>query len=156
MESFAQYSPAVLLYAELHFRFKWTGSRYFQKEPEILADLPIRIEPKSNIPILLIIKDSHLFPITLKYVEIVIYKSNKIIQSHTFQYNTQMDLNWWDDTLIIDPEGISGNIEINVEFMYNLNGQDKKCTIHNYPLCSHNKLKTCISKYPYPNDGNVL
>ena len=156
MESFAQYSPAVLLYAELHFRFKWTGSRYFQKEPEILADLPIRIEPKSDIPILLIIKDSHLFPITLKYVEIVIYKSNKIIQSHTFQYNTQMDLNWWDDTLIIDSEGISGNIEINVEFMYNINGKDKKCTIHNYPLCSHNKLKTCISKYPYPNDGNVL
>ena len=62
----------------------------------------------------------------------------------------------WDDTVMIDLEGISGDIEINVEFMYNVGGQDKKCTIHNYPLCSHDKLKTYISKYPYPNDGNVL
>ena len=155
-EPFAQFLPTVFLYAELHFRFKWSGSRYFQKEPEILADLPIRIEPNRDIPILLIIKDSHLFPITLKYVEIVIYKSNKIIQSQTFQYNTQLNINWWDDTVMIDPEGISGDIEIYVEFMYNVGGQDKKCTIHNYPLCSHDKLKTYISKYPYPNDGNVL
>ena len=136
-EPFAQFLPIVFLYAELHFRFKWSGSRYFQKEPEILADLPIRIEPNRDIPILLIIKDSHLFPITLKYVEIVIYKSNKIIQSQTFQYNTQLNINLWDDTVMIDPEGISGDIEINVEFMYNVGGQDKKCTIHNYPLCSH-------------------
>ncbi|HIN19674.1 MAG TPA: hypothetical protein EYM76_02225, partial [Candidatus Marinimicrobia bacterium] len=155
-EPFAQFLPTVFLYAELHFRFKWSGSRYFQKEPEILADLPIRIEPNRDIPILLIIKDSHLFPITLKYVEIVIYKSNKIIQSQTFQYNTQLNINWWDDTVMIDPEGISGDIEINVEFMYNVGGQDKKCTIHNYPLCSHDKLKTYISIYPYPNDGNIL
>ena len=66
IEPFAQIIPTVLLYAELHFRFKWTGSRYFQKEPEILADLPIRIEPENDIPILLIIKDAHLYPIILR------------------------------------------------------------------------------------------
>jgi len=155
-EPLTHFIPAVLLYAELHFRFKWMGSRYFQKEPEILADLPVRIEPKSEIPILLIIKDSHLFPITLKYVEVVIFKSSKIIQSHTFQYNTQLNINWWDDTIKLDPDGISGDIEINVEFMCKINGQDKNCTIHNYPLCTHDKLKTYISNYPYPNNGNVL
>ena len=53
-EPFAQFLPTVFLYAELHFRFKWSGSRYFQKEPEILADLPIRIEPNRDIPIKLI------------------------------------------------------------------------------------------------------
>ncbi|MBC8257174.1 MAG: hypothetical protein H8E85_07695 [Candidatus Marinimicrobia bacterium] len=151
-----QFIPAVLLYAELHFRFKWTGSRYFQKEPEILADLPVRIEPESDIPILLIIKDSHLFPISLKFVEVVIFKSSKIIQSHTFQYNSQININWWDDTIMLNLNGIFGEIEINVEFTYNINGKNKKCTIHNYPLCTHDKLKTYISKYRYPNDDNVL
>ena len=53
-EPFAQFLPTVFLYAELHFRFKWSGSRYFQKYPEILADLPIRIEPNRDIPIIFI------------------------------------------------------------------------------------------------------
>ena len=53
LDSFMQFIPVVLLYAELHFRFKWSGSRYYKKEPEILADTPTRIEPNNDIPILL-------------------------------------------------------------------------------------------------------
>ena len=70
-EPFAQFLPTVFLYAELHFRFKWSGSRYFQNEPEILADLPIRIEPNMDIPILIIIKDSH-FNMDYKYLKMEI------------------------------------------------------------------------------------
>ena len=78
IEHFAVFLPMVIMYAELHFRFKWSNSRYFQKEPEILADLPIRIEPGSDIPILLIIKDAHIFPVFLEKVEIKIIISNNI------------------------------------------------------------------------------
>ena len=76
LNSFIQFFPAIFLYAELHFRFKWTRSRYYLKEPEILADIPIRIEPNKDIPILLIIKDAHLYPIILHEVNINIYQSN--------------------------------------------------------------------------------
>ena len=156
IEPFAQIIPTVLLYAELHFRFKWTGSRYFQKEPEILADLPIRIEPENDIPILLIIKDAHLYPIILREINIDIYQENKVIRSNNFSYNDKIDINWWDDTLFIDPKGIIGDIEINIEFLYEINKVNKKCIIHNYPLSTHNKLTTHISKYTYPNDGKTL
>ena len=118
IEHFAFFLPMVIMYAELHFRFKWTGSRYFQKEPEILADLPIRIEPKNDIPIILIIKDSHLYPITLKYVKVKILKTNKVILSKTYNYYKKLNNNWWDDTITIDATGILGEVEINVEFFY--------------------------------------
>jgi len=156
IEHFALLSPMVIMYAELHFRFKWTNSRYFQREPEILADLPIRIEPGNNIPILLIIKDAHIFPIDLIKVEIKIIKNNKIIITKIFSYNSNINSSWWDDTITISPIGISGDVEINVKFSYKVNGKSKNCTIHNYPLSTHNNLKTHISDFPYPNDGNVL
>ena len=71
--------PFMFLYAELHYRFKWLGSLYYKKEPEILADVPYRIEPDNKIPILLFIKDAHIFPIKLTHVSIHIYQSDKQI-----------------------------------------------------------------------------
>jgi len=37
--------PGALLYAEMHYRWWPRLSRYFRKEPEILADAPRRVEP---------------------------------------------------------------------------------------------------------------
>jgi len=156
IEHFAFFLPMVIMYAELHFRFKWSNSLYFQKEPEILSDLPIRIEPGNNIPILLIIKDADIYPITLCEVKIKIFGEKELFQSKVFSYNDDIHLHWWDDTIMIDPEGISGDIEINVEFSYILNGKNRNCIIHNYPLCNHSNLRTHVSKYPYPNNGTAL
>ena len=50
--------PVIFLYAELHFRFKWFISMYFIKEPEIITDVPYRIDPNKKIPILILIKDA--------------------------------------------------------------------------------------------------
>ena len=156
LDSFVHFIPAVFLYAELHFRFKWSSSRYYQKEPEILADIPIRIEPNKNIPILLIIKDAHLFPVTLHEIEIKIYQSNLLIQSHNYLFNTLIDSHWWDTTKFIKTKDLSGNIEIDVQFNYKINGINKTCNVHNYPLSSNKNLATYISKYQFPNDGNTL
>ena len=86
IENIISIIPSVLLYAELHFRFKWSHSRYYLREPEILADLPYRVEPDTSIPILLLIKDSHQFPITLHEVEVRIYKSNELAKTNNFIY----------------------------------------------------------------------
>ena len=37
--------PGALLYAEMHYRWWPLPSRYFRKEPELLADAPRRVEP---------------------------------------------------------------------------------------------------------------
>lgn len=156
LDSFVHFIPAVFLYAELHFRFKWSSSRYYQKEPEILADIPIRIEPNKNIPILLIIKDAHLFPVILDEVNVNIYQSSTLIQSHNFPFQTSIDSSWWDRTKLIETKDLYGIIEINVQFKYKINGIKKTCNIHNYPLSSCENLTSYISEYPFPNDGNTL
>ena len=129
LDSFVHYLPVIFLYAELHFRFKWGSSRYYQKEPEILADVPIRIEPKKDIPILLIIKDAHLFPVILYEVNVKIYQSSVLIHSHNFPFHTPIASNWWDRTKLIKTKDLYGNIEINVQFKYEING------IKKYVIC---------------------
>ena len=93
--------PFMFLYAELHYRFKWLGSLYYKKEPEILADVPYRIEPDNKIPILLFIKDAHIFPIKLSHVSIHIYQSDKQIYFEDINYNCDLMSRWWNNTIYI-------------------------------------------------------
>ncbi len=60
--------PGALLYAEMHYRWWPLSSRYFKKELEILADAPRRGEPGRPLPLLLLVKDAHRYPITLERV----------------------------------------------------------------------------------------
>ena len=57
--------PIIFMYAELHYKPKWLWSNYNINEPEILVDTPIRIEPGNDLPIMILIKDAHKYPITL-------------------------------------------------------------------------------------------
>jgi len=156
IESIVQFIPGIMLYAELHYRFRFSDSRYYQNEPEILADIPIRIEPNNDLPVLLIIKDAHLFPVTLHEVKVLIYQSSKLIQSHNYPFQITIDSNWWDNMILIKTDKCYGNIDIDVQFSYEVNRINKICNIHNYPLSSSKYLTTYISKYPFPNDGNVI
>ena len=60
-----QILPFIFLYTEIHHRFKYIGSKYYKKEPEIIVDIPHRIEPNHDIPLLVLVKDSPDFPIRL-------------------------------------------------------------------------------------------
>jgi len=54
-----------MLYAEVHFRlFPCFPSLLFKREPEILFDIPHRIKPGAQLPILLILNDIHKFNYT--------------------------------------------------------------------------------------------
>ncbi len=56
----------VFGYFEMHYRFRYLPfSRYFKREPEILADAPHRLEPGRKLPLTILVKDAHRFPITL-------------------------------------------------------------------------------------------
>ena len=140
----------IVLYAELHYKFKWFGSRYFQNEPEILADLPYRVEPEKKIPILLLIKDSNHFPIILNMVSIHIFQSNNKLHSESHTFNESINNRWWSKTIFIDTKSIKGDVNIKVEFYYIINGEEKRCITHNYPQSKINYLNTFISNYKYP------
>ena len=148
--------PTITLYAELHYKFRLTGSRYYINEPEILTDTPIRIEAEKSIPIFLVIKDSDKYPIILYNIIISIYKSEKLITSKKINYQKKIDLPWWESVNYIEDSSITGNIKIDIKINYNINNSDKNCYIHNYPHSNHECLNTYVSKYNYPKDKNTV
>lgn len=63
--------PLMFLYAEIHFRFfPLFPSLLYKKEPEIIFDLPRRIEPGSNLPVILSVNEINKYPVSLNDVTI--------------------------------------------------------------------------------------
>ena len=69
----------VFLYAETHYRFRYFFSFLRKHEPEIIADAPHRIDPNQSLPILVLVKDAHQFPIKLNKISVVIRKDGKTL-----------------------------------------------------------------------------
>lgn len=68
--------PIITLYAETHFRlFRFLPSLLYKRWPEILFDMPRRLDPGHDLPILLICNDIDRFPIKVVSVEIVVSNS---------------------------------------------------------------------------------
>jgi len=76
----------TLLYAETHFRFfRFFPSLIYKKEPEIIFDLPRRLEPGYDLPVILIINDIDRFPVECISVDITISRPSKTTQLFQFQ-----------------------------------------------------------------------
>jgi hypothetical protein len=58
----------VLGYAETHFKFQLPWSKLHSKWPEVFVDAPFQVLPGLKIPIWLVVKDAHLFPIVAQSV----------------------------------------------------------------------------------------
>ena len=79
-----------LLYAETHYRFKYFFSFLRKDEPEILADIPHRLEPDAALPVLLLIKDSNLYPIELIRVKIDLRQEGKQIYADEIDFSLKI------------------------------------------------------------------
>lgn len=56
-----------ILYAEMHYTLHGF-SLVYRRWPEIVADVPYRLEPGFSLPVLLLLKDAHRFPVILHSV----------------------------------------------------------------------------------------
>ena len=143
---------AGFFYAEIHYQFKGIYSRLKHLFPEILADAPHRLEPGQKLPVLVIIKDAHLFPIELRTIR-VDFKLNGEGLSHKilFDNSLKLDSPFWHRQFWLDPSGMNtGTIELNVTItirhkkkIYNFQNDNYTGTSH-APLC----VKISSSKLP--------
>ncbi|MGD9200155.1 MAG: hypothetical protein PVI26_01215 [Chitinispirillia bacterium] len=63
--------PLAVLYAETHFRFfRFFPSFLYQKEPEIIFDMPKRIDSGNDVPVILICNDTDSYPIKILNVSL--------------------------------------------------------------------------------------
>jgi hypothetical protein len=85
----------TFLYVEIHYRAGFLPSRYYSREPEILADAPWRIEPGLPIPVFLIVKDAHRYPIFLLKVLVVIEYDRGTRSTLEIPLNMSIAERWW-------------------------------------------------------------
>jgi hypothetical protein len=102
----------IFLYAETHYRFKYFFSLYKKSEPEIIADAPHRLDPDKQYPIMILVKDSHLYPVELLSVKVTLFQNAKKIYSHTFECLPAMDLSthYWSKIVEIPFQGALSSI----------------------------------------------
>jgi hypothetical protein len=70
--------PLLPLYAEIHFKFfRLFPSLIFKKNPEVIFDLPRRLNPGMDLPIVLLLNDIDRFPAHCREVKITISQKNR-------------------------------------------------------------------------------
>lgn len=145
-----------ILYAETHYKFKGIYSRLFQKEPEIIADVPHRVEPGQPIPVLILVKDAHRFPVEIVDILIEIKQNNSLILKKKFPLNIKIyEDRYWHRIFYLDrPTGVSGEVTIDVQIIIKTNGKIKKYHNDNYRISSHHPLKVYLARDPLPRFDN--
>lgn len=146
-------SIPILLYAELHYRFRFFPfSRYYKKEPEIIADAPHRLQPGQPLPILLLIKDAHRFPLHLGSVEISVVDEKGNTTRSSFKKDESIEQMWWYEIIPVNIHRLSGSCRINVEFHYRIDGKESTCLNDNCRGLLHKPFVTFVSDSPLPGN----
>jgi hypothetical protein len=94
--------PLIAAYAETHYRLLF--SRYFRQCPEIYADCPFRVlaEPEGAIPIAIIVRDAHRFPVRLDSVRVALFDGSRKLAEHLFELGFRITEPYW-STLLETP-----------------------------------------------------
>jgi hypothetical protein len=119
MDAIPSLSPVLLaLYAEIHYTFRLGFSLLRTDFPEIIADLPWRIDPGERIPILCLIKDADRHPIFLDEIVVTVQWDGNGHLSRSFPLGGEsIEGHWWHRILDLSREHIPpGPIKIDVLF----------------------------------------
>ncbi|MBN2413854.1 PHP domain-containing protein [candidate division KSB1 bacterium] len=140
------------LYAEIHFRIPGLYSRYYKKEPEIIADVPFRLDPGQPLPVLILIKDAHMFPVRLLHISADISRNGQkyeLLNEQPGKLLVEKPL-WSKLYFIRLPEEIDGRVRMDVAITFEINGKVKTIHNDNYALTSHSPFEILIDQYPLP------
>jgi len=149
---FSEYLFPIILYAETHYKFKGIYSRFFKREPEIIADAPIRVEPGQAIPVALLVKDAFRYPIRLNAMTIGLRQGNAVLLKQDFTLNEVLDSQryWYRLFYVTPPQGVAGMIEVDVAIHIVINGRTKTYRNDNYRISSHMPLRVLVADDPLP------
>lgn len=135
-----------LLYAETHYRIPGIPSRLFKREPEILIDVPHRVQEGRAVPVLLIIKDSDRFPVLLEKLHIFIDG-----REFVFNENQKIQQKFWHKIYYIQPgNNLSGEISVNAKIELVIN--QRHCLVHNdnFHTAGHKPFQVALDDQPLP------
>ena len=149
-------APPVFGYAEMHYRFKYFFSYLKKHEPEILADAPHRLEPGADLPVLLFVKDAHLYPVTIHSVVAHLRTSDEGSRQTISLIVDQKAIKgkfWWHVAQIPMKEfcgEYAGPLFVDIEFSYSVKGKIRQCVNDNYRTSSKQPLRIYRSAASLP------
>ncbi len=150
---FVLHSLPVITYLEMHYRFRFFPfSRYFRREPEIIADAPHRLQPGQPLPVTVLIKDANRFPILLESVHISGRAAGEILFTLEKSYQQHITAEWFHDLIHIEDQLPPGVVEIIVELGYRCAGRRKKIRTHNVATSPSFNLSVRVGESAWPND----
>ncbi|KQC09543.1 MAG: hypothetical protein APR54_12755 [Candidatus Cloacimonas sp. SDB] len=131
--------PLIFSYAEIHYHLKKIYPLYFKKFPEIIADVPSRFiySKFKYLPILVLIKDSHIYPIKLKKI-VVRIKNSFISLEKSSEFDQIIDSPFFSTIIKLEDEteefNQDGYVNIDVIIHFSKNNKDFSCINDNYDL----------------------
>jgi hypothetical protein len=137
-----------ILYAETHYRIPGIYNRLFRPEPEIVIDVPHRLQGNGALPILLIIKDSHRFPVTLARLRIFIDQ-----QEYIFVENLTIQKPFWHKIYTLQPEKSFAQV-ITVHATVELLVNRRPLVVHNDNFFSAGHQPFRVERDPLPLPGS--
>ncbi|MFC1726337.1 hypothetical protein ACFL4T_11980 [candidate division KSB1 bacterium] len=156
MSEFIFTSFLFTLYAEIHSKLPPIPNILNNNIPEIISDTPVRINPGEKIPVLVIVKDSHLYPIELSGIDVEIFKEEEKLQSlKLIDEKIKINQKFWYKVFYITPE-LKGLIELDV--IFSIKSRDKAYRYRNnsYKFIKKHRLKVCLSDEELPDSGRII
>jgi hypothetical protein len=141
----------LFLYAETHYRFPFFFSLLKKNEPEVIADAPHRLEPRRALPILVLVKDAHLYPAILTQITIEVRQGLRVVQRADYLDQPET-LTQRLRTLIfsLDLSSLEGWIDVDVSFTIETNRRTRKYHNDNHRTSSHQPLRVFLARDPLP------
>lgn len=140
----------------MHYRFWFSFNLYKKREPEILFDAPRRLEPGENLPVSLIIKDSHKYPIQLKNIRLSIIDEPAILKE--ISVDQPLSQLMYYQIIEFSAEALERfrgrQILIQASVEIELRGKRKTIKIHNLSQLPHQPLEVFIAIQQLPGSGN--
>ena len=156
LENIFEFIIPIFLYAEIHSKLPPIPNILNNKLPEILADAPQRIDKNSKLPLLILIKDSHLYPLELLSIRLRIkQEEKKILEVDLWEGPLRLAQRLWYRLFEIDP-GTEGWIKIDVVFT--IKNKNKTFTLKNnsYRAIKNKSLNVYVSSEALPDSNRIL
>ncbi len=142
--------PPLFGYAEIHYRFGFLLTPLFRRRPEVIAEIPHRLQRGNDLPVLLIVKDAHRYPIRLIAVECLFSEGVR----HRFPLNQPVSAPYRDFILNVPAAVLrplpGGDNRIHIKIEYELRGKRHLVFTDNYPGTSHKPLEFYLSEEALP------
>ncbi len=145
-----------IAYAETHFGPKVIPNILRKAEPEIVLDVPHRVEPGHPLPVLLLVKDADRYPVRLLEVRV----RARVTGHPPFQRvydlgGERVDSRWYWKVLPVEiPEGQTGQASILPEVRARVGQTERTYAVDNYRKTSHEPFEVQIARDPLPYSPN--